>query len=465
MNEDKVLNNDEGVSIGEIFSWIWKKKILGLIIFVVVALISFLAIFFISKNKTNYVVNFDYGTTPYFSDNKYLDGTNFNFYNLVKEDVLQTVKDNSENKAYNDIDIANLVKSISITKVRETEEESNELLDEYYQITVSANCFSSDDQARAYLIDLINLPLNKNEAFLNTLTFDINLINAVDSKTYQEEVTYIKDQVNLLTSGYDNLISIFGNVSIYVQQDEDGNVTFNTYDGVNSEIASSVYTLSQLRNRITDLIARYNYNYLEDIVETNMYVKINGVEDKEAINYYNTLYENRQEALTYQNTNIEKQLVNLNEQINGIIGSTSGSQLVDLSVIQGLIDQRAALTAQQTENDIQLENIEEMLKMINNPDNDFADDIAFGTRLEELRQLISEETKTYTSIYVELYNRINEVNYRQAAILDTTGGISLIINAAISVILGLIVGAVVAGVVGYNSTKKRNGILLNEGKA
>ncbi len=465
MNEDKVLNNDEGVSIGEIFSWIWKKKILGLIIFVVVALISFLAIFFISKNKTNYVVNFDYGTTPYFSDNKFLDGTNFNFYNLVKEDVLQTVKDNSENKAYNDIDIANLVKSISITKVRETEEESNELLDEYYQITVSANCFSSDDQARAYLIDLINLPLNKNEAFLNTLTFDINLINAVDSKTYKEEVTYIKDQVNLLTSGYDNLISIFGNVSIYVQQDEDGNVTFNTYDGVNSEIASSVYTLSQLRNRITDLIARYNYNYLEDIVEANMYVKINGVEDKEAINYYNTLYENRKKALSYQNLNIDKQLNNLNSQINEIIGSTSGTQLVDLSVIQGLIDQRAALIAQQTENNIQLENIEEMLKMINNPDNDFADDIAFGTRLEELRQLISEETKTYTSIYVELYNRINEVNYRQAAILDTTGGISLIINAAISVILGLIVGAVVAGVVGYNSTKKRNGILLNEGKA
>ena len=465
MNEDKVLNNDEGVSIGEIFSWIWKKKILGLIIFVVVALISFLAIFFISKNKTNYVVNFDYGTTPYFSDNKYLDGTNFNFYNLVKEDVLQTVKDNSENKAYNDIDIANLVKSISITKVRETEEESNELLDEYYQITVSANCFTSDDQARAYLIDLINLPLNKNEAFLNTLTFDINLTNAVDSKTYQEEVTYIKDQVNLLTSGYDSLISTFGNVSIYVQQDSEGNVTFNTYDGVNSEIASSVYTLSQLRNRITDLIARYNYNYLEDIIEANMFVKINGVDDKGAIDYYNTLYKNRQEALKYQNANIEKQLVNLNNQINEIIGSTSGTPLVDLSVLQGLIDQRAALTAQQTENDIQLENIEEMLNMIKNPDNDFADDVAFGTRLEELRQLISEETKTYTSIYVELYNRINEVNYRQAAILDTTGGISLIINAAISVILGLIVGAVVAGVVGYNSTKKRNGILLTEEKA
>ena len=465
MNEDKVLNNDEGVSIGEIFSWIWKKKILGLIIFVVVALISFLAIFFISKNKINYVVNFDYGTTPYFSDNKYLDGTNFNFYNLVKEDVLQTVKDNSENDAYNDIDIANLVKSISITKVRETEEESNELLDEYYQITVSANCFTSDDQARAYLIDLINLPLNKNEAFLNTLTFDINLTNAVDSKTYQEEVTYIKDQVNLLTSGYDSLISTFGNVSIYVQQDSEGNVTFNTYDGVNSEIASSVYTLSQLRNRITDLIARYNYNYLEDIIEANMFVKINGVDDKGAIDYYNTLYKNRQEALKYQNANIEKQLVNLNNQINEIIGSTSGTPLVDLSVLQGLIDQRAALTAQQTENDIQLENIEEMLNMIKNPDNDFADDVAFGTRLEELRQLISEETKTYTSIYVELYNRINEVNYRQAAILDTTGGISLIINAAISVILGLIVGAVVAGVVGYNSTKKRNGILLTEEKA
>lgn len=465
MNEDKVLNNDEGVSIGEIFSWIWKKKILGLIIFVVVALISFLAIFFISKNKINYVVNFDYGTTPYFSDNKYLDGTNFNFYNLVKEDVLQTVKDNSENNAYNDIDIANLVKSISITKVRETEEESNELLDEYYQITVSANCFASDDQARAYLIDLINLPLNKNEAFLNTLTFDINLTNAVDSKTYQEEVTYIKDQVNLLTSGYDSLISTFGNVSIYVQQDSEGNVTFNTYDGVNSEIASSVYTLSQLRNRMTDLIARYNYNYLEDIIEANMYVKINGVDDKEAIDYYNTLYKNRQEALTYQNANIEKQLVNLNKQINEIIDSTSGTPLVDLSVVQGLIDQRAALTAQQTENDIQLENIKEMLNMINNPDNDFADDVAFGTRLEELRELISEETKTYTSIYIELYNRINEVNYRQAAILDTDGGISLIINAAISVILGLIVGAVVAGVVGYNSTKKRNGILLTEEKA
>ena len=50
-NENTTIVEDEGVSLGEIFSLIWRKKILGLIVFLAVALVSFLAIYFIGNRS------------------------------------------------------------------------------------------------------------------------------------------------------------------------------------------------------------------------------------------------------------------------------------------------------------------------------------------------------------------------------------------------------------------------------
>ena len=211
----------------------------------------------------------------------------------------------------------------------------------------------------------------------------------------------------------------------------------------------------------------FTHNYLSDILASNNYIKISDTSDLTANNpdiiYYQTMYNSRVNALIKANKELQAQVDALTQQINEVLNSGNGN-IIDSAALQSLIERRSNFQEQivNNKNDLKIIQGEDGLGGILNHITDelakgeeaFKADIAFGTTLDEIVTLLENETSTYTSIYKSLYaNRFN-VNYRNAGIIDTTGGISLIINLAISVVLGLIVGAVVAGIVGYNDTKK-----------
>ena len=108
------INEDDGVSLGEIFSWVWKKKIIGLIAFAVVAIICFIVILLVSNSSKKYTVNFDYGKVETLTNNKYLDGSSFSYLDIVDLANLENIK--NSNDEYNNIDINKLLDSINITK-------------------------------------------------------------------------------------------------------------------------------------------------------------------------------------------------------------------------------------------------------------------------------------------------------------------------------------------------------------
>ena len=459
-NENTTIVEDEGVSLGEIFSWIWRKKILGLIIFLAVALVSFLAIYFIGNRSVQYTVSFDYGNTPRLEEGSYLDGSTFNYLSLISSENLNEVKSNEE---FASIDVNELLKSISITETNVYDSTNTTLLvDNYYTLSANASNFSSDEQARDFFLALINLPIDYNQIYLTSLNFESGFSLIEQSRTYEDELTYINSQVNLIINGYNSLINEFGNVSVPLSN-ANGNYTMSNY-----EEATSYFTLSQIQSNINITLNSYNYNYLSDILASKNYIKISDTSDLTANNpdiiYYQTMYNSRVNALEKANEELQAQVDALTQQINEVLNSGTGTNIIDSAALQSLIERRSNYQEQIVNNNNNLKIIqgEEGLGGILNHiteelakgEEAFKEDIAFGTTLEEIVTLLENATNTYTSIYKSLYaNRFN-VNYRNASIIDTTGGISLIINLAISVVLGLIVGAVVAGIVGYNDTKK-----------
>ncbi len=451
MVEERNINNtdEEGVSLGEICSLNIRKKILGLIIFIVLAILSFVAILIYSGRQKEYVINFDYGTTPNLSSGTYLDGSVFNYLNIVSETTLNYVKENSDQ--YNDLDIPSMLKSISISKTISSETIGDETVvtDNYYVIKVSANEFASVEQAKNFLIDLVNLPLKKNEVFLNNLDFEGNYTLINNSLTYEEEVSYLQSQVSLISNGYASLIDTFGNINVYMEETDSGLVMTTS--------ESSTYSLSQLQNKFKTGLGNFNYSYLDYILEANNYVKLdaNGSAD-----YYVSLYTSRISALENQNTILTKRIESLTSQINGVM---QGQSFIDSSALSSLVNERSGYEQDLISNQTELERMNKVLERIETeaakPEGErFLTDIAFGESLDDLYSYIKAETTTYTSVYKELYDRIMQVNYRQANVIATDGGISIAINIGISIVLGLIVGCLVAGIAGYNSTKKRQTI-------
>lgn len=458
-NENTTIVEDEGVSLGEIFSWIWRKKILGLILFLAVALVSFLAIYFIGNRSVQYTVSFDYGNTPRLEEGSHLDGSTFNYLSLISRESLNEVKSNEE---FASIDVNELLKSISITETNVYDStNTTQLVDNYYILSADASNFSSDEQARNFFLALINSPIDYNQTYLTSLNFESGFSLIEQSRTYEDELTYINNQVNLIINGYNSLIGEFGDASVPLSN-ANGNYIMSTY-----EEATSYFTLSQIQSNINITLNSYNYNYLSDILDSNNYIKISDTSDLTANNpdiiYYQTMYNSRVNALLKANEELQAQVDALTEQINEVLNSGNGN-IIDSAALQTLIERRSNYQEQIVNNNNNLKIIQgedglggilnHITEELAKGEEAFKADIAFGTTLDEIVTLLENATSTYTSIYKSLYaNRFN-VNYRNAGIIDTTGGISLIINLAISVVLGLIVGAVVAGIVGYNDTKK-----------
>ena len=431
MNDE--LKQDDGVSLGQLFSWLWRKKIIGLIVFLAVAVVCFVIILLISNTKAVYSISFNYCSTPNLSENKFLNNTNFNYLNLISKNTLTEVKNSSDE--FKNIDIDKVSNSISIT---ENKVYNNDTLDYiYYVIEVKTGVFNSANEAKKFLIELSNWPIKYNDNFLNLINFNSNFDLINSSLTYEDELSYIDSQVNLIKNGYEDLIEKFG----------------DNYVSINKNGENSYYYLSQLLNIFNANLNNFNYSMLEAILDSNHYVKLGENNDT---SYYDSFLSTNINALKTQETALTKQKVELNNQINSILSKISGN--ITSSALDNLINSLSNCITQLSEVTKEKSNLEATQTRINDQkgsgDNGFAKDKEFGETLNNIVSFLQEETALYSTVYKEIYSRSFEIIYNESSVVVSAGGISMVINAGISIILGLVVGAITATILGYNSEKK-----------
>lgn len=190
---------EEGISLSNIWNLIMKKKIVASIAFGVSMLLSFVLILFvINPMRVTYEAIFYYQWYG-IEENKYANGVLFNYQDIISLTQLKKVK--IQNSNYQDINVDKMAEYISIVKKENT-----------YQVSVSGQFFKNDSIAKSFIEDLVSLPY-VTATHLN-LDFKANLVGYTRSKKISNKLMYLGRQMDLITEGYQGMISYFGDIQI-----------------------------------------------------------------------------------------------------------------------------------------------------------------------------------------------------------------------------------------------------------
>ncbi len=440
MEDNKI---EEGVSLGEIFGWIWAKKIIGLIVTVVLFLLIVIGLKYVyNPGAISYSVKFSYENIPYLASGKYVDGSAFNYRDIINRNTVnKLVEENDEFKSV-DLDALLNTNSFSISEVTtyvKDGDPTSGVLENYYLIKAPYKAFNSEDDAIKFLNALIMNPINKDRELIDNLSFDANFDLMQSATSYTTELESLTNQVNLILSGYETLISEYGDTVVYL----------NNQQVVDYATGGVQYKLSQLKTRLNNKLTESGFYSLSNELNAKGYVK--NPEAEKAV------LENRIVSLEEENKNLEIKIEALQTQLDSILQSSSSNQIIVTDAIKDLVNQITDLTNKKVNNQIEITSCKKKIETINS--SDLTASNAFGERLKSVEEMLKEETKTYTSVCKYIYTRDADVVYLNSNIVDTNGGISTILILVAGAFVGLFVGVVVAGTAGYLKVKKEEKVV------
>lgn len=236
-------NVNEGISLGDIFKAIWKKKILVCIVTVVTLIIVFLGITFgYNPLKVKYSSEFQL----YFSgadEGLYPTGEIFNYRDIIsKEKLLQTKQSDAK---YSKIDIDKIYNSDGI-KIVKSEEDS-----QYpeYIITIEKSGIQDRELMADFVSDLINITIDDITVKSQKTNYVSDLKKFKENVLYSDAITYLIEHLNVISKGYDNLINEYGE--------------FYTVNDI---------TLKSYKADAVKIIKDANLEYYLSLAEKNVYV-------------------------------------------------------------------------------------------------------------------------------------------------------------------------------------------------
>lgn len=428
---------DEGVSLGEIFSWIYKGKLIGLIVLVILFVLVFVGIRFI-YNPSKQVYNIKVSYSNVFDGDKYPNGSTFNYLDLIRKNNLEDAKVASGV----DIDVDSLLygtkSSITVETIYvylDPSDTSSTITDTYYSINVSTNAFKSEEDARNFLIALAEAPLNNAlEMVANDTSLTDYLAACESALTFDNELSNIDYVVNKIKSGYASLITKYGDVNVSVLNE------------ASKESVKYGY-LSQLNNEFSTYLESVDYNLLSYELNSKGWIKPTTA----TINYQSII-----ENLTAK----RDELLDRKSDLDAIIANIIGGGIV--SIPTEVTTELLSITKEIQETKLEISKYETMKKKLEDPVH-IEGSAAFDSKLSSIESaLLNKYVATYRVVNNYLYNLKASVNYYNSGIVVSEGGFSTIITLALGLGLGLVVGVVVAGFVGYNSLKKQK--LAKEGE-
>ena len=434
-----IEEENEGISIGDICKKIWHAKITLGVTFVIATVVCVLGIHYLySKPQEVYSGSVTYQFRGA-EEGHYPNNTTFDYRTIIEPQALQAVKESNESFA--DIDVAKMISNndISVSQLTRTtyndqNQETTIVAPNYIQITCSASYFSSDDQARNFMqavLDSVNTTANN---LYNAIIYNQNLIMADSATTYEDEYGYLINQKDMLIENYNTLEEEFG--------------------GSSYTNAMKTTTISEAITNIETYFITNDLNSLQNEARQHGYIKDyseSGIQKlKDQLNY-----------LIHQRDLARTTLNNLQTEFKKLI-ETNNSNVI-LSVSAEYQKRIQELTEQITQYEDQIETICEKLNATINPEtgeityDELKDDPTPPSYLDSLNK-IKSQLKTFTdelkSTTTYLYTNYAKPVYTLPNIVEKTGGLSLILNAAISIVIGIILGCVVAGIKGHIDMKK-----------
>ena len=402
---------NKGLTLKSIFSTIWLRKWVALIVGVLVALICAVSLFYGYNARAQYYV-MEFSLNLPGGDNgvayTYPNGTQLYYADMTSAKTLKSIKD--ANEAFNDIDVdsmaahdrINITRNINITTDDANESVNREIT---YTITAQASCFSGAWQARQFLAEIASEPAKYLENMKINYGVYFPLIEAAED--YEQAIGFLKSQLNDIQKKYDELIKTYGESFVV------GN------DG------------KTLLAYLQELKAYNSSNVLSDLLteaRTHFYVKENSTVD-----------------YSLKKKELEKELEKANETLEKLEliykGSASGSTVVlDTKVLKDQYDLVYDLNYQ----------IEIIDGYIGGTYSE-----TFDKKIQDAVKTVADLTESYSTTSATVYSNASSVVYIQPGIVSVQGGMSLKSVALLSIVAGVVVALVAAYVAGYLALKKK----------
>lgn len=424
---------EDWISLARIFKVAFGKKILLTIIAFCVLVIGTLAIQFgLSNPKKMYVSTFEYDI-PGLTNGKYIDGTKFDYRDLISVDSLNNIKESDS--YYKSINIENMFNNnaISIFYDDSIDAQGNKSATYgMYTITVSKSYFKSESQARSFIKDIINTPYEKTEELYKTLKFTTNLESASAAMTYETKISFLQAQKDLIINGYNSLIEAYGDLQL--------------------TSTSLVDAASTTPKNISDKLQEVNRYFSDnDLTLMASEVSINGYLKNES--YSTSQLTNEKSKLLLEcdqnNTTIDA----LNVQIEKLLAAGSTAQSLEIASYNTTI---SSLISRNVEIVYQVKVINRKLGLDENNGLTSATtptayeatyskegQADFETRLAAFETALIDFTEVYKEVVTDVYSQNMFVYYYYNSVTKQVGGYSIVLIGAASLILGLITGCVV----------------------
>ena len=384
-----------------------------------------------------------------------IDGSVFNYYDIVSKENLQKAKDADKEK-FSKIDVDDLYSNgaISVEKVvTQYVTNSEDNIGVKFTVKASLGSFPNVEVGSDYLYTLINLPKDISSAAISNYSMNCYILDTRAEEAFDKQITALSKQYNKVSSVYYELQNKFGG---------------NANSGVNSK--SLVELLDDFSNRY-DMGAITSIKLAESSLTANKFV--NYVEGKEAekISELHALCKSYIDALrTYESDEkiYSKSLEDLSQAQNINMSNTEYSaRCLEL-------EQKVTSCKQQIEKlKIQLDlygyeksgdewvfNASKDSAIKNLTDKDptwVASNNAFKTTLEGLATSLLEDRETATKAYKNAYSVYsNKVTILDSGYVSLEKHISSILSAPVGALLGFLVSSIVTTFVYAYKVKKED---------
>lgn len=352
--------------------------------------------------KGKYSSTFSYSSADLAND-KYADGSDFFYKNLISYSNLSAIKDSDEK--YASINIDNILDKNGISISASDEGEKT------YTISLGYKYIKDQKLAKSFIEAIAESALKKDAAIVNEGSYDASLKSFDNAKTFEEKVTFLNAQATYLTNEYKKL----------------SNITSNQEQKQVSLPASALVKIND------------NVQTLDNLIPKTFVSQMNvRIADKGWSVEYTTaamdLLRKKQEALTLESTSNDSRIAALEDNIIALGTSAAVTSLGQ--ELETLILRNEDIKVEQA--GITNKLAHEGMDPASVPGHtDFVNELA------GIRSDLSAAIDAYKGVLKIAYVDSAAVDYEDSSHIKLNGTIGIAINALISVAVGVVVGAAV----------------------
>lgn len=391
--------NEEGISLSEVFKILWRNKLLVVISsgMVLIGMLSFI-IFWYNPTYISYETKVSY-RWPGLENDSYIGMEGFNYSDVLSISILNEIKES--NSLFKDVSTSSLVEEGGVSILKENE---------WYIVQVRKKFFDSDLAAVAFLNEIVRYPYQRALELASNISLSVNMNSYQNSKKLTKKIDYLENQLDSIHTGYTRLIEVFGDV--------------RTQD----------YSLSHYQGNVKVFRENYLINEIRYLIYQNIYMTkeeySSAQQEKEALNMELSLLQKRKETLY--------------NSIKNIYSSTNNTAYIDAAITKYL-DSLHAL-------DVRIMAVEENLWVINQALEGKYNEQSSELFIENL-DLYASQVRQMTQILEqnieEILHRNISVQYQNSTRIKKVGNISFPMSLILSLFVALIVGMTIGIVRGY----------------